>query len=85
MELVHSGKVRDLYADGDDIILVASDRVSVYDVILLTPIPDKGKSSPSCHCGGSVSWPTWCRTISCPLPMFRPSGPGGPFDAAGSR
>ena len=43
MELVHSGKVRDLYADGDDIILVASDRVSVYDVILPTPIPDKGK------------------------------------------
>jgi phosphoribosylaminoimidazole-succinocarboxamide synthase len=43
VELVHSGKVRDLYADGDDIILVASDRVSVYDVILPTPIPDKGK------------------------------------------
>ena len=43
MELVHSGKVRDLYADGDDIVLVASDRVSVYDVILPTPIPDKGK------------------------------------------
>ena len=43
MELVHSGKVRDLYADRDDIILVASDRVSVYDVILPTPIPDKGK------------------------------------------
>ncbi|MDQ1288408.1 MAG: phosphoribosylaminoimidazole-succinocarboxamide synthase [Actinomycetota bacterium] len=43
MELVHSGKVRDIYADGDDLILVASDRVSVYDVILPTPIPDKGK------------------------------------------
>lgn len=43
MKLVHSGKVRDLYADGDDIILVASDRVSVYDVVLPTPIPDKGK------------------------------------------
>jgi len=43
VNLVHSGKVRDLYADGDDIILVASDRVSVYDVILPTPIPDKGK------------------------------------------
>jgi phosphoribosylaminoimidazole-succinocarboxamide synthase len=43
VELVHSGKVRDLYADGDDIILVASDRVSVYDVVLPTPIPDKGK------------------------------------------
>ena len=43
MELLHSGKVRDLYADGDDLILVASDRVSVYDVVLPTPIPDKGK------------------------------------------
>ena len=43
MELLHSGKVRDVYADGDDIILVASDRVSVYDVVLPTPIPDKGE------------------------------------------
>jgi phosphoribosylaminoimidazole-succinocarboxamide synthase len=43
VELVHSGKVRDLYADGDDIIMVASDRVSVYDVVLPTPIPGKGR------------------------------------------
>ncbi|MBC6458210.1 phosphoribosylaminoimidazolesuccinocarboxamide synthase [Actinomadura sp. HBU206391] len=43
MRLVHSGKVRDVYADGDDLILIASDRVSVYDVILPTEIPDKGK------------------------------------------
>ncbi|MBX6768545.1 MAG: phosphoribosylaminoimidazolesuccinocarboxamide synthase, partial [Actinomadura rubrobrunea] len=43
MELIHSGKVREVYADGDDLILVASDRVSVYDVVLPTPIPDKGK------------------------------------------
>jgi phosphoribosylaminoimidazole-succinocarboxamide synthase len=43
VELLHSGKVRDVYADGDDIILLASDRVSVYDVILPTPVPDKGK------------------------------------------
>ncbi len=43
MELLHSGKVRDVYADGSDLILVASDRVSVYDVVLPTPIPDKGK------------------------------------------
>ncbi len=43
MELLHSGKVRDVYADGADILLVASDRVSVYDVVLPTPIPDKGK------------------------------------------
>jgi phosphoribosylaminoimidazole-succinocarboxamide synthase len=43
MKLLHSGKVRDVYADGDDLILVATDRVSVYDVILPTMIPDKGK------------------------------------------
>ncbi|HLU44431.1 MAG TPA: phosphoribosylaminoimidazolesuccinocarboxamide synthase [Natronosporangium sp.] len=43
MELVHTGKVRDIYLDGDDLILVASDRVSVYDVVLPTPIPDKGR------------------------------------------
>ena len=43
MELVHSGKVRELYADGDDIIMVASDRVSVYDVVLPTPVPGKGR------------------------------------------
>ena len=42
VELMHSGKVRDVYADGDDLVLVASDRVSVYDVVLPTPIPDKG-------------------------------------------
>ncbi|MGV9777828.1 phosphoribosylaminoimidazolesuccinocarboxamide synthase [Streptosporangium sp. NPDC003464] len=43
VKLLHSGKVRDVYEDRGDIILVASDRVSVYDVILPTPIPDKGK------------------------------------------
>jgi phosphoribosylaminoimidazole-succinocarboxamide synthase len=42
MELVHSGKVRELYSDGDDLIMVASDRVSIYDVVLPTPIPGKG-------------------------------------------
>jgi phosphoribosylaminoimidazole-succinocarboxamide synthase len=43
VELVHSGKIREVYADGDDILLVASDKVSVYDVVLPTPIPGKGK------------------------------------------
>ena len=43
MKLLHSGKVRDLYLDGDDLVMVASDRVSIYDVVLPTPIPDKGK------------------------------------------
>ncbi|MEA2538163.1 MAG: phosphoribosylaminoimidazole-succinocarboxamide synthase [Chloroflexota bacterium] len=41
---VRSGKVRDLYAVGDDrLLLVASDRLSAFDVVLPTPIPDKGK------------------------------------------
>jgi phosphoribosylaminoimidazole-succinocarboxamide synthase len=43
VELLHSGKVRDVYSDGDDLLLVTSDRISIYDVILPTPIPDKGK------------------------------------------
>jgi len=43
MELLHSGKVREVYADGEDVVLIASDRVSVYDVVLPTPIPEKGK------------------------------------------
>ncbi|MEU5870255.1 phosphoribosylaminoimidazolesuccinocarboxamide synthase [Glycomyces sp. NPDC047369] len=42
MELIHQGKVRDVYADRGDLILVASNRVSVYDVILPTEIPGKG-------------------------------------------
>jgi phosphoribosylaminoimidazole-succinocarboxamide synthase len=42
VELLHSGKVREVYLDGDEIVLVASDRVSVYDVVLPTPIPEKG-------------------------------------------
>ena len=41
---VRSGKVRDLYAIGDDrLLLVASDRLSAFDVVLPTPIPDKGR------------------------------------------
>jgi phosphoribosylaminoimidazole-succinocarboxamide synthase len=42
VKLLHSGKVRDVYADGDDLVLVASDRISIYDVVLPTAIPDKG-------------------------------------------
>jgi phosphoribosylaminoimidazole-succinocarboxamide synthase len=39
-----SGKVRELYDAGDDLLLlVASDRISAFDVVLPTPIPDKGR------------------------------------------
>jgi phosphoribosylaminoimidazole-succinocarboxamide synthase len=41
---LRSGKVRDLYAVSEDrLLLVASDRISAFDVILPTPIPDKGR------------------------------------------
>jgi phosphoribosylaminoimidazole-succinocarboxamide synthase len=41
---VASGKVRELYAlDADRLLLVASDRISTFDVVLPTPIPDKGR------------------------------------------
>ena len=41
---IRSGKVRDLYALGQDrILLVASDRLSAFDLVLPTPIPDKGR------------------------------------------
>jgi phosphoribosylaminoimidazole-succinocarboxamide synthase len=43
LKLHASGKVREIYEDGDKLIMVASDRISVYDVILPTEIPDKGK------------------------------------------
>ncbi len=42
VEHILAGKVRDLYSLGDDILLVASDRISLYDVVLPTPVPDKG-------------------------------------------
>jgi phosphoribosylaminoimidazole-succinocarboxamide synthase len=38
-----SGKVRELYAVGDRLLLVASDRISAFDHVLRTPIPDKGR------------------------------------------
>ncbi len=41
---VHSGKVRDLYDAGDGLLLmVASDRISAFDVVFAEPIPDKGR------------------------------------------
>jgi phosphoribosylaminoimidazole-succinocarboxamide synthase len=43
VKLLRSGKVRDIYAWREEIWLVASDRISAYDVIMPTPIPDKGK------------------------------------------
>ena len=43
LPLVASGKVREIYDLGDRLLMVASDRISTYDAIHPTPIPDKGK------------------------------------------
>jgi phosphoribosylaminoimidazole-succinocarboxamide synthase len=43
LELHSSGKVREIYEDGDELIMVASDRISAFDVVLPEPIPDKGR------------------------------------------
>ncbi len=43
LTLVASGKVREMYDLGDRLLMVASDRISTYDVVHPTPIPDKGK------------------------------------------
>ena len=44
LPFIHRGKVRDLYAVGDDkLLVVQSDRLSAFDVILPDPIPGKGE------------------------------------------
>jgi phosphoribosylaminoimidazole-succinocarboxamide synthase len=67
-----SGKVRELYAlDDQRLLLVASDRVSTFDVVLPTAIPDKGRVLT----GLAAFWFTRTRTI-CPnhLLALRPDG-----------
>jgi phosphoribosylaminoimidazole-succinocarboxamide synthase len=43
LPLIASGKVRDMYQLGEEILMVASDRISTYDVVHPTPIPGKGE------------------------------------------
>jgi phosphoribosylaminoimidazole-succinocarboxamide synthase len=43
LKLASRGKVRDIYEVGDDLLIVATDRLSAFDVVLPTPIPDKGR------------------------------------------
>ncbi len=39
----HQGKVRDIYDLGDRLLLVATDRISAFDVVMADPVPDKGR------------------------------------------
>jgi phosphoribosylaminoimidazole-succinocarboxamide synthase len=43
LKMLGRGKVRDIYEDGDRLLIVATDRISAFDYILATGIPDKGR------------------------------------------
>jgi phosphoribosylaminoimidazole-succinocarboxamide synthase len=43
LDVLRKGKVRDVYSAGDKLVIVSSDRISAFDFVLPTPIPDKGK------------------------------------------
>ena len=43
VKLVGRGKVRDIFEVGENLLIVATDRLSAFDVVLPDPIPDKGK------------------------------------------
>ena len=63
LPLVHRGKVRELFDAGDGLLLmVASDRVSAYDVIFAEPIPDKGRVL-------TAMTAFWCEELTDIAPM----------------
>ena len=43
LDLLQRGKVRDIYDLGDSLLMVATDRISAFDVVMPEPVPDKGK------------------------------------------
>lgn len=43
LNLISRGKVRDIYDLGDSLLIVATDRISAFDVVMQNPVPDKGK------------------------------------------
>ena len=59
---VHSGKVRELYDAGEErLVMVASDRVSAFDVIMAEPIPEKGRVLTAMTC-------FWCEEMADVVP-----------------
>ena len=42
LNLLKRGKVRDIYDLGENLLMVATDRISAFDVVMPDPIPDKG-------------------------------------------
>ena len=63
LPLLARGKVRDNYAVGDDrLLMVASDRISAFDVVMGQPIPGKGRLLTQMACSGLRVWRMWCPT-----------------------
>jgi phosphoribosylaminoimidazole-succinocarboxamide synthase len=77
LPLLASGKVREMYDLQDAILMVASDRISTYDVVHPTPIPDKGKVLT----GLSVFW--FERTVDIVPNHFVSSTEGVPEEVRG--
>ncbi len=77
LPLLASGKVREMYDLQDSILMVASDRISTYDVVHPTPIPDKGKVLT----GLSVFW--FQRTVDIVPNHFVSSTDGVPEEVRG--
>ncbi len=59
LKLLSRGKVRDIYDLGDRLLLVATDRISAFDVVLPQPVPDKGKVLHQL----SLFWFDWARPL----------------------
>ena len=45
LNLIKRGKVRDIYDLGENLLMVATDRISAFDVVMPDPVPDKGDYS----------------------------------------
>ncbi len=63
LPLVYRGKVRDSYAVGDDkLLIVTSDRLSAFDVVMRSRSPTRVACSTRCRTSGSRGWGRWCPT-----------------------
>ena len=70
LALVHRGKVRDLYASGGELlVMVASDRISAFDVIMAEPIAEKGRVLTAMSA-------FWCEAFADLAPMKDMAEPG---------
>jgi phosphoribosylaminoimidazole-succinocarboxamide synthase len=75
LKLKGRGKVRDIYDLGDNLLVVASDRISAFDVVMNDPIPDKGKilTQISAYWFGQIADLTPHHLISTDVATFPPA------------